>query len=164
MSTLEAKKQKILNFVGPVAAVVTPFDADGNLNISQIVPYSKHLVRIGIKGVYIAGTTGEGYSLSFDERIALIEAWRYALDKLPESEKLLAIVNVSTTVVRDAYRLAAKVEELGFDGVALLPPIYYTVTKREQLIGYLTPILEQAPKTPFLYYHIPSHSGELKCK
>src|SRR5699024_616011 len=74
-----------------------------------------------------------------------------------------AIVNVSSTVVKDIERLAAKVEALRFDGVALLPPIYYSVSNREQLVDYIKSIV-QPLQTPFLYYHIPSMSGELKCK
>lgn len=123
------------------------------------------MIKIGIKGVFISGTTGEGFLLSVDERVSLIEAWSQALDQLKDTQKLLAIVNVSSTVVNDVEYLASKVENLGFDGVALLPPIYYTLNKREQLVAYLKPILQKAaPETPFLYYHIPSLTGELKCK
>ncbi len=114
--------------------------------------------------MFISGTTGEGFLLSVNERLSLIQAWRQALDQLKDTQQLLAIVNVSSTVVDDVESLASKVESLGFDGVALLPPIYYTVSTREQLVGYLKPILQKAaPGTPFLYYHIPSLSGELKC-
>lgn len=163
MTTLEEKKKIILNFEGPVAAVVTPFDNEGKLDTTQILPYAKHLIKIGIKGVFISGTTGEGFLLSVNERLSLIQAWRQALDQLKDTQQLLAIVNVSSTVVGDVESLASKVESLGFDGVALLPPIYYTVSTREQLVGYLKPILQKAaPETPFLYYHIPSLSGELK--
>ena len=118
-----------------------------------------------MKGVYIIGTTGEGYSLALNEKISLIQAWRKAIDALPNENRLVAVVNVSSTVVSEIFQLAAKVEELNFDGVALLPPIYYQATTICHLTKYIKQILDKcAQNTPFLYYHIPSFTNELKCK
>lgn len=163
MPNLEAKKKVLYDFNGPMAAVATPFDKQGNLDVAVIAPYAKYLAKIGVRGVYIIGTTGECYNLTLAEKIAVAQAWRQAIDALPSDQKLTAVINISGTVVSEVIELAKKVEALGFDGTALLPPIYYTATSKGHLVKYVQRILEQgAPNTPFLYYHIPFMTGELK--
>ncbi|OTF78740.1 hypothetical protein BLA29_014272, partial [Euroglyphus maynei] len=98
-SLLKTRKQSIQNFIGPVCAVATAFnESDGQLNTNQIVDYARHLINIGVKGVYILGTTGESFTLTLEEKCHLIRAWNDALLKLEDTEggkHLLAIVNVS---------------------------------------------------------------------
>ena len=60
---------------GLVAAVVTPMGRDGELNLALVPRIVEHLQGIGIAGVYIAGSTGEGMSLTDDERRAVTEAY-----------------------------------------------------------------------------------------
>ena len=49
-----------LKIKGLVAAVVTPMDSRGNLNTAAVGPYAEFLIRRGVKGVFVCGTTGEG--------------------------------------------------------------------------------------------------------
>ncbi|CAG2175022.1 unnamed protein product [Oppiella nova] len=71
MTTLEQKRQKLLQFSGAMAAPFTPFDDKGEVNVSQIPKYLTYLVDNKVDGLYICGTTGEGYSLTNDEKIAI---------------------------------------------------------------------------------------------
>ena len=133
----------------------------------QIFKYAHHLARIGVKGVYILGTTGESYSLAIGEKILLVKTWRTALDEVfkETGKKIVAIVNISATCVNEIHCLATLVDSLQFDGLALLPPIYYRINNCKQLIGYINSIVgKHASTIPFLYYHIPSFTGELACK
>lgn len=131
----------------------------------MIPNYLQHLIKIGVKGLYLTGTTGEVFTLTLEEKIAMIEAYKSALDQLPESQKLLTMVLVSSTVNKDVIKLAKRVEELGFDCIALLPPIYYTANTKNELVTYVKQIAQQgAPNTPILYYNSPMKTGELKCK
>lgn len=135
------------------------------LDVAQIEPYVKYLARIGVKGAYIIGTTGEGYSLTVKEKIDLVNAWRKALDKLEaEGGKITAVVNISSTIVPEVHQLAAEVNRLGFDGIALLPPIFYAYPSMGHLVNYLKSIMDKsAPNTPLVFYHIPDFTGPLKC-
>ena len=65
---------------GLIAATHTPFDADGRLDTSRVPAQADHLAATGVAGVFIGGSTGEGLSLSVDERRALAEAWAGVLD------------------------------------------------------------------------------------
>ena len=66
---------KPLGMQGLVAAVVTPMTDDGELNLGLIPSIVDHLVASEIRGIYIAGSTGEGMSLSDEERRAVAEAY-----------------------------------------------------------------------------------------
>ncbi|CAG2114788.1 unnamed protein product, partial [Medioppia subpectinata] len=157
MSVLEQRKQKLLQFKGAMAAVITPYDKNGKVDVSQIGAYVKYLVDIGVNGVYIIGTTGEGYNLTNAERVELARAWRQALDK--HRAPLLAVFNVSSNCWRESLDLSREVERLGFDAIAVLPPIYYKPNTVEDWVDALRPVAKAAPNTPLLYYHIPSMAG-----
>ena len=66
---------KPLEMSGLVAAVVTPMDARGELNLGVVLQVVDHLEKDGITGIYIAGSTGEGMSLTDEERRAVAEAY-----------------------------------------------------------------------------------------
>ena len=53
---------------GLIAAPHTPFDANGEVNYPVIDRIAEHLIRQGVKGAYVCGTTGEGIHCSVDER------------------------------------------------------------------------------------------------
>ncbi len=57
-----------------LTAMVTPFDAQGELNIDAAVALAKWLVEQGNDGLVVCGTTGESPTLSIDEKLALFEA------------------------------------------------------------------------------------------
>ncbi|MCX6358230.1 MAG: dihydrodipicolinate synthase family protein, partial [Armatimonadetes bacterium] len=60
---------------GLIAAVHTPFHSDGSLNLGLVSSQSRRLAAGGVRGVFVTGTTGEGQSLTVDERCAMAEAW-----------------------------------------------------------------------------------------
>jgi len=158
MSTLEERKQKLLQFKGGLAAVITPYDQNGEVDVSQISGYVKYLVDNKVDGVYIIGTTGEGYNLTNDERLSIAKAWRQEIDK--QNADLLAVINVTSNCVKEALLLSKQVEALGFDAIAVLPPNYYKPNSVKDLVNYLKLFGEAAPNTPLLYYHIPFLIGE----
>jgi N-acetylneuraminate lyase len=132
------------------------------VNVSQISGYVKYLVDNKVDGVYIIGTTGEGYNLTNDEKLAIAKAWRKAIDE--QNANLLAIINVTSTCIKEALQLSKQVESLGYDAIAVLPPNYYKPTSVNDLINYFKLFGSAAPNTPLLYYHIPFMVGEFDCK
>ena len=77
---------------GLIDAPFTPFHEDGSLNLAPIPEYAALLARNGLKGVFINGSSGEGYMLTEEERMQLAEAWMAAV---PEDFKV--IVHVGST-------------------------------------------------------------------
>ena len=79
---------------GLIDAPFTPFHEDGSLNLAPIPEYAALLARNRLKGVFINGSSGEGYMLTEEERMQLAEAWMAAV---PEDFKV--IVHVGSTSV-----------------------------------------------------------------
>ena len=60
---------------GLIDAPFTPFYENGEVNYEPIEAYAKLLVKNGLKGVFINGSSGEGYMLTDEERMKLAERW-----------------------------------------------------------------------------------------
>jgi N-acetylneuraminate lyase len=60
---------------GLIAAVHTPFDASGELNLAVVEHQQQVLLDQGVAGVFVCGSTGESHSLSLEERMALADRW-----------------------------------------------------------------------------------------
>mgnify|MGYP001223717614 CR=1 FL=1 len=139
---------------GLVAAVVTPMGRDGELNLALVPRIVEHLQGIGIAGVYIAGSTGEGMSLTDDERRAVAEAYVESC-----RGKMHTVVQVGHNSMRSAAALAAHAESIGAEAVSATPTGYFQSEGERGLVEAMVEIVEAAPKTPFYYYHIPRLSG-----
>lgn len=139
---------------GLIAAPFTPFRADGALDCAAIAPYARHLVRTGVVGAFICGTTGEGSSLTIDERRRVAEAWIAAAPP-----GLRVIVHVGHTCLEDCRALAAHAEAAGAGGIACLAPYFFRPAGPAAMTEWCAAVAAAAPKTPFYYYHIPSMTG-----
>jgi N-acetylneuraminate lyase len=139
---------------GLIAAPITPFRADGAPDFEAIPPYAQFLADEGVAGVFVNGTTGEGASLSVDEREALALAWREALPR-----GLTLIVHAGCQALPDARRIAAHAAAIGADAVAACPPSFFRTQDLASLTGWCAGVAAAAPALPFYYYHIPSMTG-----
>lgn len=61
--------------IGLIDAPFTPFHANGDVNLEPIEKYAAMLQKNGLKGVFINGSSGEGYMLTTEERMQLAERW-----------------------------------------------------------------------------------------
>jgi N-acetylneuraminate lyase len=141
-------------YTGLFAAVFTPMCRDGSLNLTQIQPMVDYLLRTQISGLYVCGSTGEGPSLSSDERRAVAVAYvEAAAGKLP------VVVQVGHNSLAEARALASHAQAIGADAISALPPSYFKFGSLETLIDCLNEISSAATKLPFFYYHIPYLTG-----
>ncbi|MDF1714144.1 MAG: dihydrodipicolinate synthase family protein [Akkermansiaceae bacterium] len=145
---------KPLRMSGLVAAVVSPMDEAGELNLGVVPRVVDHLEKDGITGIYIAGSTGEGMSLTDEERRAVAEAYVVAA-----KGRMKTFVQVGHNSLKASAELAGHAEAIGADAVSATPTGYFKVSGEVALVEGLLPIVEAAPKTPFYYYHIPFLSG-----
>ncbi len=65
--------------IGLIDAPFTPMKPNGDINLEPIPAYAAMLAKNGLKGVFINGSSGEGYMLTTDERKQLAEAWMAAV-------------------------------------------------------------------------------------
>lgn len=138
---------------GLVSAPFTPFGPDGSILESAIAGQAAAAKGV-LAGVFVCGTTGEGISMTADERMHVAEAWMRH-----RSPGLKVIVHVGTTSLADARRLAAHAQQIGADAVASMAPLAFRPAGAAGLADYLAAIAAAAPKLPFLFYHMPSFTG-----
>ena len=116
------------HYTGHIAAAFTPMHEEGSLNLAQVAPIVDYLVRIQISGLYVCGSTGEGPSLSSEERRATAAAYvEAAAGKLP------VIIQVGHNSLAEASALARHAEKIGADAISTLPPLYYKLKSLETL-------------------------------
>jgi N-acetylneuraminate lyase len=104
---------------GLVAATFTPMHADGTLNLAQVEPIVEHLIGSGVAGLYVCGTTGEGPSLSTEERESVVTAYVAAAQG-----RIPVVVQVGHTCLLEAARLASHAQQVRgkshFGGLAVV--------------------------------------------
>src|SRR4030095_492729 len=140
---------------GLVAATHTPFHDDGSLNLQVVERQAAHLIKNGVRTVFIGGTTGESSSLTITERKELAERWSKAVKGTP----LKVVVHVGSNCLEDSRALAAQAEQLGAVAISALAPSYFKPRSVETLVACCAQGAAAAPSTPFYYYDIPSMTG-----
>jgi N-acetylneuraminate lyase len=139
---------------GLIAAPFTPMRADGALSLDAVDAYAHWLHSQGVVGAFICGTTGEGTSLTLEERRQLADRWVTAAPP-----GLRVIVHVGHNSLPDCRTLAAHAESVGADGIACMAPFFFKPVGVEALVDWCALIAAAAPGLPFYYYHIPSMTG-----
>jgi len=144
------------SFKGLVAAPFTPMKDNGDIDVSKVSAYAKHLGTHGVKAVFVNGTTGEGVlSLSIAERKTMLETW------VAEGKEHCPVImaQVSGCGYREAVDLAKHAESLGVSAIGCLPNLFPKPRNVDELVDWCRMIAHAAPNTPFFYYHIPGFSG-----
>jgi N-acetylneuraminate lyase len=144
------KKERIK---GLIAAIVTPMNKDGNVNASAIPPYADYLIKKGVDGVFVCGTTGEGLLMDNEERKKMAEAWMCYADKL----KIL--IHVGSTSYKMSAALAQHAQQIGADAISVMGPCFLQPDRTRELVLFNKEIAKHAPDIPYYYYHIPMTSG-----
>lgn len=140
--------------IGLIDAPFTPFYANGDVNLEPIEAYAKMLQKNGLKGVFINGSSGEGYMLTTEERMLLAERW---VAVAPKDFKI--IVHVGSCCLRESRRLTEHAQKLGVWGIGSMAPPFPHIGRIEELVKYCEEIASAAPELPFYYYHIPAFNG-----
>ncbi|MFN8475726.1 MAG: dihydrodipicolinate synthase family protein [Anaerolineae bacterium] len=137
-----------------IAATFTAFNADGSLNLAAIERQAELLVRQEVNGVFVCGTTGEGVSLTTDERMQVAARWCEVA-----SDSLQVIVHVGHNSLAEARDLAAHAQRIKAAGVGAVSPSFFRPRDVSTLVDVCSSIAEAATDLPFYYYHIPVMTG-----
>lgn len=141
--------------VGLLAAVLTPMDVKTQqINLSVIPAMAEYLLERGVGGFYCCGSTGEGVSLTSEERRQVAQAWVNA-----SRGRVPVIVQVGHNSTREAAQLAQHAAACGATAVSATCPSYFKIDSIAGLVECMSEIAAGAPTLPFYYYHIPSLTG-----
>lgn len=142
------------HFIGMVAATFSPMKDDGSLDLRKVPAVVEWLLDRGVKGIFVCGSTGEGLSLTIQERKSLAEAFVDAA-----AGRLAVFVHVGHNSIAEARELAKHAQQVGADYISAVPPFYFKPTNVKQLLDCLKDIASGAPELPFYFYNIPSLAG-----
>ncbi len=137
-----------------LTAVATPFDTTGAIDFDAFFRLLRHLAENGSDGVVVAGTTGESYALSADEKADLFAA---AVDAV--GGRMSVVANTGTYNTRESVELTERAASLGVHGIMAVTP-YYARPPQAGLVAHFTAIADASP-LPMLVYNIPSRSARL---
>jgi 4-hydroxy-tetrahydrodipicolinate synthase len=133
-----------------ITAMVTPFDAQGRLDLDAAAALARWLVDQGNDGLVLAGTTGESPTLTDDEKVALWEAVRAAVD-------VPLVAGTGTYDTHHSVALTEKAAAIGVDGALVVCP-YYSRPSQAGIDAHVRAIAD-ATDLPIVIYDIPIRSG-----
>jgi 4-hydroxy-tetrahydrodipicolinate synthase len=132
-----------------LTAMVTPFDADGSVNVDKFRDLAQFLVDHGSDGVVVAGTTGESPTLSDEEKLELFAAAKDAV-----GGRASVVAGTGTYDTHHSAQLTKRAHELGVDGFLVVTP-YYSKPPQRAIVRHFQEIAAQTDK-PIVVYNIPS--------
>jgi 4-hydroxy-tetrahydrodipicolinate synthase len=132
-----------------LTAIVTPFGADGSVDLDAFRELATYLVDHGSDGLVVAGTTGESPTLSDDEKLSLFET---ALDAV--GDRATVVAGTGTYDTRHSMHLTTRAHELGVDAMLVVTP-YYSKPPQRAIVRHFEEIASQTDK-PIVVYNIPS--------
>lgn len=141
---------------GLIAAPFTPMDSNGNLNLSIVPDYYRFLKRNGIAGAFICGTTGEGVSLTLEEKKAVCHAWGLATSA---DKEFKVILFTGGTCIADCKELAVYARDQGIFAISFAPPFYFEPADVDILANCCKEVADAVQDMPFYFYHIPALTG-----
>lgn len=147
---------KIEHLQGLIAAPFTPFHSNGKLDINLIPAYYAFLKQNGVTGAFINGSTGEGVSITLQEKKAVAQAWANCSNRDPDFK---VMVFLGGTCLADCIDLAKHAYDIGLYAVSMTAPFYFKPANVDMLAQACIQVAESVPDMPFYYYHIPVLTG-----
>jgi 4-hydroxy-tetrahydrodipicolinate synthase len=137
---------------GILTAMVTPFDANGDLDEDATVRLMRFLAENGSDGLVVAGSTGEAATLTDEEKVRL---WELAVSETPQDA--LIVAGTGTYDTRHTVELTERAHEAGVDAMLVVTPYYVKPNRRGLLAHYEA--VAAATDRPVILYNIPSRTA-----
>lgn len=138
-------------FSGLIPPMVTPLAAPGKLDPGATEKIAHHLLKGGVDGIFLLGTTGEGPHLPYDVRKALVKkVCAVVKGKVP------VLVGITETDMEDAIAFAKTCKSYGTAGAVAAPPYYFKLTQEECAAWFLE-MADRLPM-PLVIYDMPAHT------
>ena len=139
----------MMKFKGVMPALVSPLDANENINIPVLNQLLNDLLAKGADGFYLCGATGEGIAVDPEQRMVLAEeAIKTVGGRKP------CIVQVASGNFEDAIRLAKHAEKVGAAAISATPPLFFSYDKDDVYNYYKK--LADAVSIPMMIYYNPA--------
>jgi len=153
LSTAPTSPSAAAPFGRLLTAMVTPFAADGSVDLDLAARLADHLVASGSDGLVVCGTTGESPTLSWEEQHRLFAAVKGAV-----GERAVLLAGSGSNCTAEAVEATREAAGLGADGALVVVP-YYNKPPQEGLEAHFRAVAEAAPELPLMLYNIPARTG-----
>jgi N-acetylneuraminate lyase len=134
---------------GAFPAFYACYDENGNVSKDRSAALAEFYASIGVKGLYVAGSSGECVFHTVEERKATLEAVMEAV-----GGKMTIIAHIAAPATRDSIELARHAEKVGADAIAMVPGFYYGL-KVPVVRKYWGDVLAATDAVPMFIYNIP---------
>ncbi len=141
-----------MRFEGIYTPIVTPHHDDHTIDRDRFAEVAEFLIETGVNGIVLAGTTGEYYAQSMEERVELM-----ALAKDVIKGRLPLIVGTGAMRTEDSIAYAEAAKAAGADAIMISSPPYAAPTGRENALHALA--VDRAANLPVLLYNYPGRTG-----
>jgi len=140
-------------FKGSYSVLVTPFTEGGkSVDVDALKSFLDWQLEVGVPGVIMLGTTGEFLALTDEERRLVVDTTVKHINR-----RVPVLVGTMNAYTPNAVRYSREAQELGADGLMILPPYYYTPT-HDEVFNYYKAICE-AVQLPIMIYNNPFTSN-----
>ncbi|RMH69315.1 MAG: 4-hydroxy-tetrahydrodipicolinate synthase [Bacteroidetes bacterium] len=139
-------------FTGTAPALVTPFTADGALDEAAFRRLIDYQIEGGVEALVVLGTTGENPTITFDERVRLVEtAVAHTAGRVP------VIVGTGSNATAESVTFARQATAAGADGQLVVGP-YYNKPSQEGFRAHVAAIAD-ATDLPIILYNVPGRTS-----
>ena len=136
-----------------MTAMVTPFGKDGNVDYELLKKLIDHLLSTGTDGILVSGTTGEGPTLTEEEKIELIEKTvEYVAGRVP------VVAGTGSNNTKATIEYTNKVAKIDGVDAALVVVPYYNKPDQAGMIAHFTAVADNV-SLPIVMYNIPGRTG-----
>ena len=144
----------MLKLSGLIPPMVTPLDAKRRLDKKGTRNMVNHLLKGGVDGIFLLGTTGEGPHLSYAIREELVKTvCGLVKGRVP------VLVGITETDLDDAVAFAARCKAHGASAVVAAPPYYFKLTQAE-CVAWFKEMADRLP-LPLVVYDMPAHTDTI---
>lgn len=139
-------------FIGCGTALVTPFKKDGKIDLECFIKLIELQIESGTDAIIVCGTTGEGSTLTVDEKLLLFDAAVKTADK-----RVPIIAGTGSNSTSFALNLAKAAERTGIDAHLIVTP-YYNKCSQTGIVEHYFSLADSLSK-PIIVYNVPSRTG-----
>jgi len=131
-----------MNWQGVIPAITTPFREDLSVDHDFLAKHAAWMIDQGCSGLVALGSLGEGATLEFDEKVAVLQTCLRT--------KAPVVASISALSTQSAVQMAKKAEEIGCSGLMVLPPYVYSTDWRE-MKAHIAAVLRATKLSCMLY-------------
>jgi 4-hydroxy-tetrahydrodipicolinate synthase len=142
----------MLKYGNVITAMITPFKNDGSVDYDNEVTLAKYYAAHGSDGILVAGTTGEGATMTVDEKL---ELFRRVVDAVGDTTMVMGNTGSNDTAASIAFTKEA--EKTGVDCLLSVVP-YYNKPNQDGCYAHFKAIADST-SLPIIVYNVPGRTG-----